>query len=140
MGRLLNIVTPLHTATKRDYVGRMNDDKIACSLKAREYESDYWDGDRRFGYGGYHYIPGRWKPVAESLIELYDLKSGSRVLDVGCGKGFLLYEMQLLLPELKLTGFDISHYGLQKVHPECKAEFFRYKAQDTYPFGDQSFD
>ena len=45
MGRMLNLVTPLHTATKRDYMGRMNDDKIACSLKARDYEADYWDGE-----------------------------------------------------------------------------------------------
>ena len=70
MGRLLNIVTPLHTATKRDYMGRMNDDKIGCSLKAREYEADYWDGDRRFGYGGYRFIEGRWAPVAKALIGL----------------------------------------------------------------------
>src|SRR5271156_1620647 len=83
MGRMLNLVTPLHTATKRDYMGRMNDDKIACSLKAREYEADYWDGDRRFGYGGYRFIDGRWAPVAKALIDTYRLRDGSSVLDVG---------------------------------------------------------
>ncbi|HEU0039673.1 MAG TPA: SAM-dependent methyltransferase, partial [Verrucomicrobiae bacterium] len=83
MGRLLNIVTPLHQATKRDYLARMVDDKVACMLKAKEYEADYWDGDRRFGYGGYKYLPGRWKPVALALIDTYGLKAGSRVLDVG---------------------------------------------------------
>jgi hypothetical protein len=65
MGRLLNIVTALHTATKREYLPRMVDDKIACMLKAKEYEGDYWDGDRRYGYGGYRYIEGRWAPVAK---------------------------------------------------------------------------
>ncbi len=65
MGRLLNIVTPLHKATKRDYVARMMDDKVHCMLKAKEYEHDYWDGDRRYGYGGYQYIEGRWTPVAQ---------------------------------------------------------------------------
>jgi len=94
MGRLLEIVTPLHTATKRDYMARMIDDKINCSLKAREYEADYWDGDRRFGYGGYRFIEGRWAPVAKALIDAYGLTDGSSVLDVGCGKGFLLYEMR----------------------------------------------
>jgi len=116
MGRLLHIVTPLHTATKRDYMGRMNDDKITCSLKAREYEADYWDGDRRFGYGGYRFIEGRWAPVAKALIETYGLKDGSSVLDVGCGKGFLLYEMQRILPGLKIAGFDVSKHGLTQSH------------------------
>ena len=65
MGRLLNLVTPLHRATQRDYVGRMMDEKVHCMLKAKEYEGDYWDGDRRYGYGGYRFIDGRWAPVAQ---------------------------------------------------------------------------
>src|SRR6201993_3922957 len=74
MGRLLNIVTPLHRMTKRDYVGRMQDEKVHCMMKAKEYEADYWDGDRRYGYGGYRYLEGRWKPVAQGLIDLHGLK------------------------------------------------------------------
>ena len=68
MGKLVNYVTPLHQATSRAYIDRMVDDKVRCMLKAKEYEIDYWDGDRRYGYGGYKFIPGRWKPVAEGLI------------------------------------------------------------------------
>ena len=78
MGRLLDIVTPLHKATKRDYLARMNDDKVHCMMKAKEYEFDYWDGDRRYGYGGYKFIDGRWKPVAQALIDIYGLKDGSK--------------------------------------------------------------
>ena len=140
MGYLRNFVTPLHKATKRDVVARMVDDKVACMLKAKEYEADYWDGDRRYGYGGYKYLPGRWKPVAQALIDTYGLKAGSRVLDVGCGKAFLLYEMQLIEPGLELVGFDISKHGLASVHPDLKADLFRYRAQDALPFGDKSFD
>jgi len=140
MGRLLNIVSSLHKATKRDCLARMVDDKVKCMLKAKEYEADYWDGDRRFGYGGYKYLPGRWKPVAQAMIDLYGLKAGSRVLDVGCGKAFLLYEMQLIEPGLELAGFDISKHGLASVHPELKANLFRYRAQDRYPWGDKHFD
>jgi len=103
MGHLRNFVTPLHKATKRDVLARMVDEKVACMLKAKEYEADYWDGDRRYGYGGYKYLPGRWKPVAQALIDTYGLKAGSSVLDVGCGKAFLLYEMQLIEPGLKLV-------------------------------------
>ena len=140
MGHLLNIVTPLHKATKRDYLARMVDDKVTCMLKAKEYEADYWDGDRRFGYGGYKYLPGRWKPVAQALIDTYGLKAGSRVLDVGCGKAFLLYEMQLIEPGLELVGFDISKHGFASKLPDLKANLFRYRAQDRYPWGDKYFD
>jgi cyclopropane fatty-acyl-phospholipid synthase-like methyltransferase len=140
MGRLLNIVTPLHKATKREYLARMVDDKVQCMLKAKQYGADYWDGDRRFGYGGYKFIPGRWKPVAEALIKTYGLKAGSSVLDVGCGKGFLLYEMLQLEPGLKLIGFDASEHGLQNAHPDVKDKLFKYRAQDAYPFGDKQFD
>ena len=110
MSQLMNFVTPLHQATKRDYLARMIDDKVHCMHKAKEYEQDYWDGDRRFGYGGYKYLPGRWKPVAQALITNYGLKAGSRVLDVGCGKGFLLYEMQLIEPGLELVRFRYLGY------------------------------
>lgn len=140
MGRLLNIVTPLHKATKRDYLARMVDAKVTCMLKAKEYEADYWDGDRRFGYGGYKYLAGRWKPVAQALIDTYGLKAGSRVLDVGCGKAFLLYEMQLIEPGLELVGFDISKHGFASKHPDFKGTLFHHRAQDPFPFGDQHFD
>ena len=110
MGRLQSIVTPLHRRTKRDYVARMVDDKGHCMLKAKEYEYDYWDGDRRYGYGGYSY-DGRWKPVAETFVSIYDLKPEARILDVGCGKAHLLYELKQLLPEAEVRGFDVSQHG-----------------------------
>ncbi len=107
MGQLRNFVTPLHRSTKRDYLERMTDNKVQCMKIAKQYGEDYWDGDRRFGYGGYRYMPSRWKPVAEALIGTYSLGPGSRVLDVGCGKGFLLHEMLLIEPELQVCGFDV---------------------------------
>ena len=140
MGRLMNIVTPLHKATHREYLARMVDDKVTCMLKAKEYGADYWDGDRRFGYGGYKFMPGRWKPVAEALIKNYGLKAGSKVLDVGCGKAFLLYEMLQLEPGLEVVGFDSSDHGLANAHPDVKDRLFKYRAQDLYPFGDDQFD
>jgi cyclopropane fatty-acyl-phospholipid synthase-like methyltransferase len=140
MGQLRNFVTPLHKATKRDYLARMVDDKVNCMLKAKEYEADYWDGDRRYGYGGYKFMPGRWKPVAQALIDTYKLKAGSSVLDVGCGKGFLLWEMLQIEPGLKIAGFDVSKHGLENSHPDVKDKLFRYRAQDRYPYGDKQFD
>ena len=140
MGRLLEIVTPLHKMTQRDYIGRMVDEKIHCMLKAKEYEFDYWDGDRRYGYGGYRYMEGRWTPVAQALIDTYGLTNESRILDVGCGKAYLLYEIHKLLPEISLTGFDISRHGLADAKPEIKDSLYRYRAQDRYPYGDDHFD
>jgi SAM-dependent methyltransferase len=140
MGQLKNFVTPLHTSTKRDVLVRMNDNKVECMLKAKEYDFDYWDGDRRFGYGGYKYIPGRWKSVAESLIREYNLVSGSRVLDIGCGKGYLLYELLLLEPGLIIKGIDNSNYGLENSKEEIKQFLIYHKAQDPLPFGDKEFD
>ena len=140
MGNLVNYVTSLHQATSRKYIDRMVDDKVHCMLKAKEYESDYWDGDRRFGYGGYKYLAGRWKPVAEALIQNYNLTNESSVLDVGCGKAYLLYEMRLLLPGLKIAGFDISKYGLESAKNEIKDSLFIHRAEDPYPYADDEFD
>jgi ubiquinone/menaquinone biosynthesis C-methylase UbiE len=118
----------------------MVDEKVDCMLKAKEYETDYWDGDRRYGYGGYKYIAGRWKPVAEALIENYNLTNESSVLDLGCGKAYLLYEMKLLLPGLKVVGFDISKHGLADAKEEIRDSLFIHRAQDPYPFEDNEFD
>lgn len=140
MGQLLNIVTPLHRQTRRDYLSRMMDDKVGCMKVAKQYGAEYWDGDRRYGYGGYKYMPGRWKPVAEALIRTYNLGPGSRVLDVGCGKGFLLHEMLLLEPGLQISGFDISAYGIGCASDLVKPNLFLHQAQSIYPFADKEFD
>ena len=140
MSRELNLVTSLHTATKRDYLGRMNDSKVEAMMIAKQYGADYWDGDRKYGYGGYKYMPGRWATVAQKLIDLYGLKAGSKVLDVGCGKGFLLYQMQLIQPGLEIHGFDISQYGLDHAHPDLDANLFIHRAQERYPYEDNFFD
>tara|TARA_A100001011_G_scaffold145738_1_gene153877 strand:- start:444 stop:1109 length:666 start_codon:yes stop_codon:yes gene_type:complete len=140
MGKLVNFVTSLHQATSRDYLARMIDEKVHCMLKAKEYEKDYWDGNRRYGYGGYKYLPGRWKPVAESLIREYELDNDSSILDVGCGKAFLLHEIKLILPEIKISGFDISNHGLESAKDEIKKDLFIHKAQELYPFKDNEFD
>ena len=140
MGKLVNYVTPLHQATSRAYIDRMVDEKVFCMLKAKEYEADYWDGDRRFGYGGYKYLAGWWKPVAEALIENYGLTNESSVLDVGCGKGYLLYELKLLLPNIRIVGFDISDHGLENAKEEIKEFLFKHRAQEPYPYEDNEFD
>ena len=140
MGKLVNFVTKLHQSTERNYIERMINEKVQCMIKAREFEYDYWDGERRFGYGGYKYIKDRWKQVAEDLIENYNLDNNSSVLDVGCGKAFILYEMKKILPNLKISGFDISKYGVENAKEEVKDFLFTHNAKDKFPFKDNSFD
>ena len=140
MGKLKNFVTRLHTSTKRNYISRMIDNKIYCMKISKKYGQDYWDGNRRFGYGGYKYIPGRWSNVAKSLIKNYKLTNNSKILDVGCGKAFLLYEIKKLLPKIKICGFDMSKYALNSAKKEIKKSLFFHKAQNKYPFKNNQFD
>jgi len=139
MGKLRNIVTPLHESTKRDYLARMVDDKTHCMKVAKQYDKDYWDGDRRYGYGRYKYMPGRWKPVAEQLIKAYSLTSNSKVLDMGCGKGYLLYEMKLLVPGLDIVGIDSSDYGLENAKDEIKPFIYKHKVEEKLLYKDKEF-
>ena len=135
-----HFVTPLHEATNRDCLSRMQDDKVFCMSVAKKYEEAYWDGDRRYGYGGYQYIPGRWTPVATAIIETYQLTEQSAVLDVGCGKGYLLYELKHLLPGITVVGCDISEHARRNAHPEIREYLVDGSAHDVYPYLDNSFD
>jgi len=139
MRELLNIVTPLHTKTKRDYLARMQDEKVVCMDVARGYGKEYWDGDRRYGYGGYQY-DGRWNSVAQKMVQHYGLADNANILDVGCGKGYLLYEFKTLLPHAQVTGFDISQYAIEHAKEEIKDSINQQSAQQSYPFKDNSFD
>lgn len=140
MGSYRDIVTPLHKATARDYIGRMQDQKAYCMKVAREYGQAFWDGERKFGYGGYKY-DGRWSIVAKNFIEEYDLKDGSSILDIGCGKGFLLYELKKLLPNCTICGFDISEYAINNAKEEVSGSLFLQNAADPkWAFKDDEFD
>jgi ubiquinone/menaquinone biosynthesis C-methylase UbiE len=107
---------------------------------ANKFDERYWDGERRHGYGGYKYIPDRWKPVAEKIIEKYKLNNNSSILDVGCGKGFLLFEIKKLLPKIKINGFDISEYGINNSPKEVREFLFMHDASTNYPYKNDEFD
>lgn len=139
MNKQRNFFTPLHKHTTRDYLGRMMDDKVHCMQVARQYDREYWDGDRRYGYGGYRY-DGRWKPVAQRIVRTYRLPPHAAILDVGCGKAHLLFELKKLLPGATIAGFDISQYGIDHAQEEVKPFLFLHQAQQLYPYKDKSFD
>lgn len=136
----IDFLTEIHSATKRDYIGRVNEfPKAEASRVAKQYGFDYWDGERHFGYGGYKYIEGYWARVAKPLIDHYGLKDGDSVLDVGCGKAFLLYEMKRILPGLEISGLDISQYGINHAKKDIKPFLTVGNAIDL-PYNDNQFD
>ena len=135
----IDFVSELHKSTKRDYIGRVtSDDKAECAKIAKQYGFDYWDGDRKYGYGGYHY-DGRWSSVARKIVEHYQLKAGQKVLDVGCGKAYLLYELTQIVPGLIVYGIDISQYALEHAKEEIRDQLQYGQAQDI-PFDENEFD
>jgi SAM-dependent methyltransferase len=138
-GERLELVQTLHASTARDYVARVvNDDKAACAEVAARFGAEYWDGERRYGYGGYRY-DGRWRGLAEKLAERYALRAGARVLDVGCGKGYLLYELAQLVPGVDVRGLDVSAYALAQAKEEVRP-FLELGTAARLPFDDGSFD
>jgi len=129
----------LHGQTKRNYLERVIDhDKAACAEVAIQFDAEYWDGDRRFGYGGMHY-DGRWRPVAEKMADYYGLTPESRVLDIGCGKGYLLYELTQVLPGLEICGLDISPYAIKNAKEEVRP-LIREGNAVHLPWEDGAFD
>jgi SAM-dependent methyltransferase len=135
----IDFLSPLHKATKRDYLGRVNEYPKAEAIKiAKQYGYDYWDGDRKFGYGGYRY-DGRWRVVADGLAKHYGLKPGDKILDVGCGKAFLLYELTQAVPGVEVLGIDISQYGIEHAKEEVRP-FLEVGNAIQLPFADHSFD
>ena len=135
-----NFITSLHQSTKRNYVERMLNDKVFAMKTAKRYDKKYWDGPRKFGYGGFKYMPGRLTGLAKKIIKTYKLNNSSRVLDVGCGKGYLLYEIRKLLPNIKLIGFDISNYAIKNCKSEIKNEIYRYDAKKKLKYNNNYFD
>ena len=135
----LDFISKLHTRTGRDYKARVVEhDKAECAEKAKEWGFDYWDGDRKYGFGGMQY-DGRWLPVAQEMAAHYGLKAGDRILDIGCGKGFLLYEFTQAVPGIEIAGIDISEYGIENAKEEVKP-FLKVGNCTELPFEDGVFD
>lgn len=137
----LDFLSSVHGRAKRDYLARMTDPEMpkARAIEiSKRYDRDYWDGDRRVGYGGYRY-DGRWRAVARAIASHYGLKAGARVLDVGCGKGFLLHDFTMEVPGVEVRGIDISSYAIENAKEEVRP-FLQIGDAATLPFPDRSFD
>ena len=135
----IDFITDHHKKTKRNYLERVNRvNKAECAIKAKKWDYDYWDGSRDINYGGYKY-DGRWEPIAKKMIEYYKLKPNSKILDVGCGKGFILYEFKKLLLNCEVKGLDISSYAIKNAKNEVKKDLIVGNANNL-PFEKDYFD
>ena len=136
----IDFMSVLHKSTKRDYLARVNKyPKAEAAKKAKLWGYDYWDGDPRICYGGYRYMPGRWKQVTDAMAAHYGIRPGDRILDVGCGKGFMLYDFTLSVPGVQVAGLEISEYAIEHAKDEVKP-FLQLGTAASLPFEDHSFD
>ena len=125
--------------TKRDLSKRGNEKTEEDRIIARRFDKEFFDGDRKNGYGGYYYNSKFWTEVVKDLNNFYKLKNGSKILDIGCGKGFMLFDFMKLNPNFVLEGIDISDYAITNAVPEVK-KFLKIGDAKSLPYDDNSFD
>lgn len=138
MGKEIDLLVN-YPKTKRNLDERVASKTEADRAIARQFGRDFFDGDRRHGYGGFNYLPRFWQPVIPTFRDYWQLTADSSVLDVGCGKGFMLHDLSELIPGITVEGIDISRYAIENAIEDMKPHV--QVANATYlPFPDNSFD
>ncbi|MDZ7576939.1 MAG: class I SAM-dependent methyltransferase [Candidatus Nanopelagicales bacterium] len=123
----------------RDLQARSEQKSEADRAIARQFGQEFFDGDRRHGYGGFNYQPRFWQPVIPAFQRHFGLGPGSSVLDVGCAKGFMLHDMAELIPCITVRGIDISQYAIDNAIEDVRP-FLQVADAKSLPFDDDSFD
>ncbi|NQU38485.1 MAG: class I SAM-dependent methyltransferase [Lentisphaerae bacterium] len=106
---------------------------------ARQFGKDFFDGDRKHGYGGFGYQSRFWQPVIPTFQEHFGLRAESSVLDVGSGKGFMIHDMAELIPGITVKGIDISDYAIANTI-EDMLPHVQVGNATSLPFPDDAFD
>ncbi len=104
---------------------------------ARQFGRDFFDGERRHGYGGYTYSPDRWVGVVGDIFRAYG--PFTSLLDVGCAKGYMLRELKERMPKLELQGVDISEYAVRSGDMVVR-DLLRVCNAVSLPYRNKSFD
>ena len=125
--------------TKRDLKQRANEKTEEDRNIARKFGKEFFDGDRKHGYGGFNYMSRFWQPVIPTFVKHFNLNENSKVLDVGCAKGFMLFDMKESIPNITIEGIDISSYAIENAKEEIK-QFLRVGNAKELPYEDNSFD
>ncbi|WP_417552497.1 class I SAM-dependent methyltransferase [Marinomonas fungiae] len=138
MGQEIDLMAN-YPRSKRNVDARGQEKTEADRAIARQFGEAFFDGERSTGYGGFHYNERFWTPVIPTFQEHFGLDSNSSVLDVGCAKGFMLYDMQRLIPGIQLAGVDVSEYAIQHAKEEVK-DLVAVGDARKLPYEDNSFD
>ena len=138
LGREIDILANYPKA-KRDLSARLESKSEESRKIGRKFGFDYFDGDRNHGYGGFSYNPKFWQPVIPTIVENYKIGSSSTVLDVGCAKGFFLYDLKLAFLGINIAGIDLSEYAIANSIPEIKP-YLQVGNATKLPFEDNCFD
>jgi len=124
---------------KRDLEKRLEEKTDEDRKIARNFSKEFFDGNRSQGYGGYYYNPRFWTPVIPTFQDYWKLVSSHKILDVGCGKGFMLYDLKRLIPGINVRGVDISEYAIANSLPNIKDHVSVANAKNL-PFENNTFD
>lgn len=138
MGKEINLMIN-YPKTKRNTKERANQKTENDREIARQFGKEFFDGERRHGYGGFYYNPRFWEPAIPDFIKHFCLTEKSSVLDVGCGKGFMLHDLVEALPGIKVAGIDISNYAIENCI-ETMSDNLQVADARQLPFPDNSFD
>ena len=138
MGREIDLLKN-YPKTKRDLKKRGEEKSEEDRRIARKFGKDFFDGDRKHGYGGFRYLPKFWQPVIPTFQQHFGLTADSSVLDVGCAKGFMMYDMIKLIPGIRVNGIDISEYAIENAISQMKPLVQVANAKEL-PYDDNSFD
>ncbi len=122
----------------RDYDLRAKEKTLEIIRLAKQFGRDFFDGDRKCGYGGYKY-DGRWKSVVKRMKDYYKLLDNAAILDIGCGKGFMLHDFKELMPNAQVVGIDVSDYAISNAMVSVKP-FLKIASAEKLPYPDKSFD
>ena len=126
--------------TKRNIDERATERKEDDIMLAKQFGKEYFDGPRTQGYGGYSYQERFWTEVTKDFIKHYGLTEESKILDVGCGKGFMLHDFRKALPNMTVMGLDISQYAIDNAIEDMRPFLTVGNARDLSMFSDNEFD
>ncbi|ABD08503.1 SAM binding protein [Rhodopseudomonas palustris HaA2] len=138
MGQEIDLLVN-YPRTKRNVDERGQTKSEEDRAVARQFGKEFFDGDRRHGYGGFNYMPRFWQPVIPTFQAHFGLDASSSVLDVGCAKGFMLHDMAELIPGITVKGVDVSAYAIEHGIDDMRPHLSVASAVDL-PFPDKSFD
>lgn len=137
MGQEINLLR-FYPQTKNRAMKRLDVTEEDRTI-SRKFGKEYFDGERKHGYGGFSYHPRFWTETVKLFKEYYKLQENSQILDIGCGKGFMIKDFLTLLPKARIEGIDISEYAIEHAHPDVK-DYVSIADATKLPYVNNQFD